>query len=394
MYKERFENIFRLAKKLTSSLDIGDVLEIIRDEAKNSIPQLREACLLVVDPQAEHYTRPLHCAVEKKRINCQLCKRGRLTVAGALDKGASTMCYLPGGSTAVVVPQGLSEIVVPIYLEGKPLAVLDAISKPESTLGKKDLIVLQDLAELASNVIKNAKGHWKIAQAKMTVDSMLKHLRPFVPATVQRIVERNPGAPEFEKRDIEVTVLFLDIAGYTRISETQTRGKVNFIIEKYFSAFLDILYSRGGDINETAGDGLMVIFQGDVETSSIGAARGALEIRKKTDEINEELKSRFPKVEINMGINSGVASVGMTKFEGSTGTRMTFTATGPVTNLAARIAAAAQNGDILIGPETAKHVKERIQLFERGLMEFKNVSEPIEIFSLVRSEELEMKGQC
>jgi len=304
------------------------------------------------------------------------------------------MCYLPGGSTATVVPEGLSEIVVPIYLEGKPLAVLDAIAKPESTLGEKDLIVLQDLAELASNVIKNAKGHWKIAQDKLTVDSMLKHLRPFVPATVQRIVERNPDAPELEKKDIEVTVLFLDIAGYTRISETQTRGKVNFIIEKYFSAFLDILYANGGDINETAGDGLMVIFQGDANTSAISAARSALEIRKKTKEINEELKSRFPKVEINMGINSGMASVGMTKFEGSTGTRMTFTATGPVTNLAARIAAAARDGDILIGPETAKHAKEAFEVFERGLMEFKNVSEPIEIFSLVRSNETETKAQC
>jgi class 3 adenylate cyclase len=138
----------------------------------------------------------------------------------------------------------------------------------------------------------------------------------------------------------------------------------------------------------------MVIFQGAAETSSISAALAALEIRKKTDEINEELKSRFPKVQINMGINSGMASVGMTKFEGSTGTRMMFTATGPVTNLAARIAAAAQNGDILIGPETAKYVKERVQLFERGLMEFKNVSEPIKIFSLLRSNELEPKAQC
>jgi class 3 adenylate cyclase len=394
MYKERFENVFRVAKKLTSSLDIGDVLEIIRDEAKTGIPQLREACLLVVDPEAEHYTRPLHCAVEKKRINCQLCKRGRLTAAGALDKGSSAMCYLPGSSTVAAVPEGLSEIVVPIYLEGKPLAVLDAISKPESTLGEKDLIVLQDLAELASNVIKNAKGHWKMAQDKITVDSMLKHLRPFVPATVQRIVERNPDAPEFEKRDIEVTVLFLDMAGYTRISETQTRGKVNFIIEKYFSAFLDILYANGGDINETAGDGLMVIFQGEANTSAISAAGSALEIRKKTKEINDELKSRFPKVEINMGINSGMASVGMTKFEGSTGTRMTFTATGPVTNLAARIAAAAKNGGILIGPETAKHVKATFAIFERGFMEFKNVSEPIEIFSLVRSSELERTAEC
>jgi class 3 adenylate cyclase len=392
MYKERFENVFRLAKKLTSSLDIGDVLEMIRDEAKRSIPGLQEACLLVIDPEAQHYTRPLHCAVEKKRINCQLCKRGRGTVTGALNRGAGAMCFLPGQvgvavSNEAAVPEGLCEIVVPIYHEEKPLAVLDAIAAPGYSLGEKDLVVLQDLAELATNVIMNARGHWKMAKDKLTVDSMLKHLRPFVPATVQRIVEKNPDAPALDKRDTEVSVLFLDVAGYTRISETHTREKVNFIIEKYFSAFLDILQSHGGDINETAGDGLMVIFQGVGEQSALSAAKAALDIRKKTLEINEELKDRFPAVEINMGINSGIASVGMSKFEGSTGTRMTFTATGPVTNLAARIAAAAKDGDIFIGPQTAEHVKTEVELHERGLMAFKNVKEPVRVFSVVRGKE-------
>ena len=84
MYKKRFENIFRVAKKVTSSLDIGDILEIIRDEAKVTIPHAREACLLMFDPEALRYTRPLHCAVYKNRINCQLCKRGRETIKGAL----------------------------------------------------------------------------------------------------------------------------------------------------------------------------------------------------------------------------------------------------------------------------------------------------------------------
>jgi class 3 adenylate cyclase len=385
MYKKRFENVFRVAKKLTSSLDIGDVLEIIRDEAKSGIPQLAEACLLLVDPEAENYTRPLHCAVEKRRINCQLCKRGRVTAAGALNKGASAVCFLPGSQTPATLPEGLTEIVVPIYLEDEPLAVLDAIAAHGTTLGQNDLVVLQDLAELASNVIKNARGHWRMAQDKVTVDSMLKHLRPFVPATVQKIVEKNPESPDFEKKDSDVTVLFLDIAGYTRISETQSRGKVNFIIEKYFSAFLDILHSHGGDINETAGDGLMVIFQGPPELSCLNAAKSALDIRERTQQINEELKGRFPRVEINMGVNSGIASVGMTRLEGNTGARMTYTATGPVTNLAARIASAAANGDILIGPSTAQHVKDSLALFDRGLMAFKNVRDPIRVFSLVRS---------
>mgnify|MGYP000899699467 FL=1 len=384
MFEKRFENIFRLAKKITASLDITDILEVIRDEAKISIPKLEEACLLIVDPEAENYTRPLHCAVEKKRINCQLCKRGRAMVLGALQKESGAMCFLPGDLTSAIVPQGLYEIVVPIYLDDEPIAVLDAISSSDEPLNQNDLLILQDLTELASNVIKNARGHWKISQEKLTVDAMLRQLKPFVPATVQMIVERNPESPEFEKRDIEVTVLFLDIAGYTRMSENHARGKVNFIIEKYFSAFLDILYAYGGDINETAGDGLMVIFQGEAATSSVNASKAALEIRKKTGEINKELQGRFPGVEINMGINSGVASVGMTKFEGNMGTRMTYTATGPVTNLAARIASAARDGDILLGPETSRHVASIWELFDRGHIKFKNVSEPIKVFSLVR----------
>ncbi|MGO9116923.1 MAG: adenylate/guanylate cyclase domain-containing protein, partial [Desulfomonilaceae bacterium] len=162
-----------------------------------------------------------------------------------------------------------------------------------------------------------------MSQEKLTVDRILEHLRPFVPSTVQRIVEKDPSAPDLEKKDIDVTVLFLDVAGYTRISETQSRDKVTFIIEKYFSSFLDVISDHGGDVNETAGDGLMVIFQGDPKNTAVSAVKAALEIRSKTLEINEELKNRFPPVEVNMGLNSGVAAVGMNRFEGTSGTRMT-----------------------------------------------------------------------
>ena len=252
-------------------------------------------------------------------------------------------------------------------------------------MGHKHFLLLKDLVQLASNVIKNARNHWRMSQEKLTVDRILDHLRPFVPSTVQKIVEKDPAAPDLEKKDVDATVLFLDVAGYTSISETQSRDKVTFIIEKYFSSFLDLIYDHGGDINETAGDGLMVIFQGEPKKTALAAVKAALEIRKKTMEINEELKNRFLPVEINMGINSGTAAVGMSRFTGISGTRMTFTATGPVTNVAARIASAAKHGDILVGPETARRVAEDVELFDRGLMNFKNVSEPVQVFSLVRS---------
>ena len=56
IYKDRFENAFRVAKKITSCLNIGDILEIIRDEVKITIPHAEQACLILVDPDAPAYT--------------------------------------------------------------------------------------------------------------------------------------------------------------------------------------------------------------------------------------------------------------------------------------------------------------------------------------------------
>jgi class 3 adenylate cyclase len=389
MYKKRFENIFRVAKKVTSSLDIGDILEIIRDEVKVSVPHAREACLLMFDPEALRYTRPLHCAVYKNRVNCQLCKRGRETIKGALTQPEMFQCASNRNGTLLSLTGGpdkaICEIALPLYDGEQPLAVLDVIAKEGRHFDKHDLTLLKDLTDLATNAIVNTRKHWRIAQEKLNLDQILVHLRPFVPETVQKIVEKNPAAPSLEKHDMDISVLFLDVAGYTRISEALTREKVNFIIEKYFSSFLDVIYANQGDINETAGDGLMVIFQGGERENAFNASRAALNIHERTNEIRKELEGRFEPIEVNMGINSGVASVGMTKFHGAAGTRMTFSATGPVTNLAARIASAAAGGDILVGPETARRIKDEIRLFDRGVMNFKNVKEEVRVYSLIRS---------
>ncbi len=388
MYKERFENIFRVAKKVTSSLDIGDILEIIRDEAKTTIPHAREACLLMFDPEALHYTRPLHCAVYENRINCQLCKRGKEIIKRALAQPMTIQCALDQNgnfsSQAVSSDNSICEIALPINDGEQPLAVLDVIAKEGRSFDHSDLTLLKDLADLATNAIVNTRKHRKVAQEKLNLDRILVHLRPFVPETVQKIVDKNPATPSLEKRDTDVSILFLDVAGYTRISETLTQEKVNFIIEKYFSSFLDVIYANQGDINETAGDGLMIIFQGTARENALNASRAALNIHARTTEIRKELEGRFEPIQVNMGINSGVASVGMTKFLGAAGTRMTFTARGPVTNLAARIASAATEGDILVGPETAARIKDEILLFDRGLMNFKNVKEEVRVYSLIR----------
>lgn len=371
---------------MTSSLDPGDILEVIRDEAKVTVPHAKEACLLVFDPEAMNYTRPLHCSLNTEKVNCQLCKRGRKTIEKALKDPISFEC---GARSVEAGWDGSSagpicEVAFPISDGGgKPLAVLDVISGEEEGFAQKDIVLLRDLADLASNAILNARRHWKLSQERLTLDSILKHIRPFVPETVNRILEKDPFAPVLDKRESDVSILFLDVASYTRISERLSREKVNFILEKYFSSFLDEIIHHSGDINETAGDGLMAIFKGHESENALNACNAALHIRNRTLDINRELEGRFQPVHVNMGINSGIVFLGMTRFQGETGTRMTFTASGPVTNLAARIASAAKKGDILIGPETARRVGGDIPVYEKGLMKFKNVKEKVKVFSLV-----------
>jgi class 3 adenylate cyclase len=387
-YKKRFENLRRVVRHVTSSLNIGDILEIIRDEVKVSVPAVKETCLLMFDQEAAHYTRPLHCSVYKERINCQLCKRGRGTIKAALEKPSSFKCSSLTNNREKASNeksnQPICEVALPINFEDKPLAVLDVIAKEGQSFTEEDIMILSDLSDLAANALINTRNHWKLTQEKLNMDQILTHLRPFVPETVQKIVEKDPSAPSFGKQDMDISVLFLDIAGYTKISESLTQEKVNFIIEKYFSGFLDVIHQHGGDINETAGDGLMVIFQGSSGETALNASKAALDIHRRTGEINRELEGRFDPIEVNMGINSGIASVGMTRFHGTTGTRMTFTASGSVTNLAARIAAAATHGDILVGPETATRIENEMTLYDRGFMRFKNVKEPVPVSSLLR----------
>ena len=194
---------------------------------------------------------------------------------------------------------------------------------------------------------------------KVRISRILSHLSPFVPKSVRNIVEENPETPRLDKRHRELSVIFLDIEGYTKLSMKQSDREVNIILEKMFSSFVDPIHRSGGDINETAGDGLMIIFKNDdARTNAINAVKAAFDIYDINQSLAQKYIDRQAPIHVNMGINSGTALVGMTRFKGALDTRMTYTASGPVTNIAARLADLAEGGDILIGDTTKKLIND------------------------------------
>jgi class 3 adenylate cyclase len=212
------------------------------------------------------------------------------------------------------------------------------------------------------------------------LESVKRGLDRFVPDTVRRLIEQDPDAPDLQKHPRDVTVMFLDIEGYTRLSQELPRDTLSTMVERFFSLYLSDIREKGGDINETAGDGLMILFQeGGPEEHAASAVSAALAIREKTNLANRDAPEGWPAIAVNIGISSGECDVGSTRLHGAAGERWTFTATGPVTNLAARLGDLAQSGQIILNVETVHRIREQFPREKLGERSLKNIARPVEV---------------
>ena len=216
------------------------------------------------------------------------------------------------------------------------------------------------------------------------LESIKDSLNKFVPHAVTRAIEKSPTGHMPKSRRQDLSVLFLDIEGYTRLCEKLGSNEVNSIVEKHFSVFMDAIHANNGDVNETAGDGLMVLFLNeDKTTNALNAVSTAQTIQDEAACISAEIASLDKPLEINIGINSGSALVGAARFDSLAGSRWTYTARGSLVNVAARIGAMATGGQTFLSKTTAERVKRQIDLKKIGKFTFKNVKDQVEVYQLL-----------
>jgi class 3 adenylate cyclase len=224
----------------------------------------------------------------------------------------------------------------------------------------------------------------KAALRKVEILESIKcNLSKFVPVHVTRLLEMSPSGEVLDTRERDVTVLFLDIEGYTRLTEQIGAIRVNAVTERYFSVFMDAIFENNGDVVETAGDGLMVLFlTEDSRQNALDALRAAQTILAKTCQVNHECRLDSQPVLINIGICSGRAFVGASKFESLSGGRWTYTSHGTPINVAARLCSHAAGGAAWVSKSTAERVQDCFPLAPLGRLALKNLSEEVEVFAL------------
>lgn len=194
-------------------------------------------------------------------------------------------------------------------------------------------------------------------------------------------------SPEFRllaKEERPVVVVFVDLEGCTRLCEDLSPIHMNDLIETYFSHFIDAVEKKGGIVNEIMGDGFMAIFdEGEVCRHARAAVSAALTIHRKARELNAQGTSGLDPLLVNIGIHAGIGLVGFTRFRTTLGERWTFTASGPVTNVAARLCALATGGSILVSADVAAHLgRAGLGLDPLGPQKLKNVGRPVSTFRL------------
>lgn len=292
-------------------------------------------------------------------------------------------------------------LTLPFVLDDNTLVLLALGSKLAGDgYSQDDKELLYTLLNNLAVAVKNAKSFEEIQrlnkdlEARNTelkasirkielLESIKANLKKFVPTTLSQLIEKSPSGevPQLEERHL--SVLFLDIEGYTGLCERLGYTLVHEIIEKHFSVFVETIFAHKGDVNETAGDALMVLFMSDDEqTNAANAVKAALSIKESSVKIKDQFSILYRPLDINIGINSGAVLVGAAKFESIAGSRWTYTARGSVVNVAARLGALATRGSIFLSKETAELVAGLFPLIPRGKHKLKNVSEEVEVFEV------------
>jgi len=185
----------------------------------------------------------------------------------------------------------------------------------------------------------------------------------------------------------EVTVVFCDLRGFTAFADTAEPEEVMAILHQYHTAMGELIFRFEGTLERFTGDGLMVFFNDPVPCPdpAARAVRMAVGMHQRMRKLTETWRQSMHQLDFGVGIAQGYATVGMIGFEG----RVDYAAIGSVTNLAARLCAEAQGGQILVSQRVFTAVEELVHTEPLGKIAFKGFRQPMPVFNVVGLKERE-----
>jgi class 3 adenylate cyclase/CheY-like chemotaxis protein len=205
--------------------------------------------------------------------------------------------------------------------------------------------------------------------------------RFFSPQLAEMIVSGDAEDPLKSHRR-EISVVFLDLRGFTSFAETSEPEEVMGVLREYHGEMGRLILEHDGTLERFTGDGMMIFFNDPVPVpdAPARAIRMAVAMRERVDELLVKWRKRGYDLDFGIGIAQGYATIGAIGFEG----RMDYGAIGTVTNLAARLCGEAKPRQILIAQRVFGAVENLVDVEELGGLALKGFSKPVPAFNVVR----------
>lgn len=282
-----------------------------------------------------------------------------------------------------VVAQGIrAAMCVPLVTDDRVLGLMHIDSRERAgAFVEKDLQILGAIAAQATAAIENARLIRQSEEEERTRAQLSRFLPPHV---VEEMVEGR-GAPITKGgREVEASVVFCDIRGFTALSETQEPQEVVDLLNDYFERLVEIVFDRGGVLDKFIGDALMASWgtlahDGDLARSARDAVAAALDFREAIRRLNVERQAAGgDPIRMGVGVNTGRLVAG---YMGAR-RRLEYTVIGDTVNTASRLCGLAAGDQVLISESTHELVREGVEARFLGARQVKGKAQEVGVYEL------------
>ncbi len=258
-------------------------------------------------------------------------------------------------------------------------------------IGYSGNVLITPIFSVIVMIYYTAVHYYRASSAKRKIE------RAFMKYVAPQVVKEIAGKGTYElylggeARDI--AVLFVDIRGFTSLSENLEPKQIVEVLNSYFKLVTGCVFKYGGTLDKFIGDAAMAFFNApfDSEDYIYKAVCTAMDIVKGGETLEKELQERFGKsIGFGVGVTCGSAVVGNIGCD----FRMDYTAIGDTVNTAERLEANAPKGTVYISNDVYRHLKERITVDEVGEIPLKGKSKSVFVYSVtdIKTDETDPAG--